>query len=86
MVTSAPLAEPTGRGILDERRVSDRNVHEPVQNLALSQPTRSKHLKVLRESRLVTGAEAHLSVPAYLPALCVVHADGTPTGAGATEP
>jgi IclR family transcriptional regulator, KDG regulon repressor len=33
---------------------------------------------VVRRLHRATGAEAHLFVPSYLSALCVVHADGTP--------
>jgi DNA-binding transcriptional ArsR family regulator len=54
MDTFAVLAEPTRRQILDELRVSERSVGELVQSLAISQPTMSKHLKVLREGGLVT--------------------------------
>jgi DNA-binding transcriptional ArsR family regulator len=54
MDTFAVLAEPTRRQILDELRVRERSVGELVQTLAISQPTMSKHLKVLREGGLVT--------------------------------
>lgn len=58
MDTFAVLAEPTRRRILDELRVSERSVAELVEALAVSQPTMSKHLKVLRESGLVSRRTA----------------------------
>lgn len=50
----AALAEPTRRRIVDELRVSERSVSELVEALAVSQPAVSKHLRVLRESGLVS--------------------------------
>ncbi|MGD0084036.1 MAG: metalloregulator ArsR/SmtB family transcription factor [Acidimicrobiales bacterium] len=47
------LAEPTRRKILDLLRDGERPVGELVQSLGLSQPAVSKHLRVLREARLV---------------------------------
>lgn len=47
------LAEPRRRQILDLLRGSERPVGDLVRLLALSQPTVSKHLKVLREAGLV---------------------------------
>jgi DNA-binding transcriptional ArsR family regulator len=52
--TFAVLAEPTRRRILDQLRKSDRTVGQLAQTLAVSQPTMSKHLKVLREADLVS--------------------------------
>lgn len=54
MDTFAALAEPTRRRIVDELRVSERSVSELVEELAVSQPAVSKHLRVLRESGLVS--------------------------------
>lgn len=54
MDTFAALAEPTRRRIVDELRVSERSVSELVEALAVSQPAVSKHLRVLRESGLVS--------------------------------
>jgi DNA-binding transcriptional ArsR family regulator len=54
MDTFTVLAEPTRRQILDELRVAERSVGDLVQTLAISQPTMSKHLKVLREGGLVS--------------------------------
>jgi DNA-binding transcriptional ArsR family regulator len=50
----AVLAEPTRRRILDRLRSSDSSVGELVEALAVSQPTASKHLKVLREAGFVS--------------------------------
>jgi DNA-binding transcriptional ArsR family regulator len=52
--TFAALAEPTRRRILDELRTSERNVGTLVDTLAVSQPTVSKHLKVLRQAGFVS--------------------------------
>ena len=48
------LAEPHRRQILDLLRERERPAGELVERLELSQPGVSKHLKVLRESGLVT--------------------------------
>jgi DNA-binding transcriptional ArsR family regulator len=50
----AVLAEPTRRRILDALRTSESSVGELVQALTVSQPTLSKHLKVLREAGFVS--------------------------------
>ncbi|MCI2421048.1 metalloregulator ArsR/SmtB family transcription factor [Saccharopolyspora sp. K220] len=47
------LAEPHRRDILDLLRTGERAVGDLVDQLPLSQPTVSKHLKVLREAGLV---------------------------------
>jgi DNA-binding transcriptional ArsR family regulator len=52
--TFAVLAEPTRRRILDELCVSESSVGALVDALAVSQPTMSKHLKVLREAGFVS--------------------------------
>jgi DNA-binding transcriptional ArsR family regulator len=54
MDTFAVLAEPTRRRILGELVVSERSVGELAQALAVSQPTMSKHLKVLLGGGLVS--------------------------------
>jgi DNA-binding transcriptional ArsR family regulator len=51
--TFAVVAEPTRRRILDLLRERARSVGELVDQLALSQPGVSKHLRVLREAGLV---------------------------------
>jgi DNA-binding transcriptional ArsR family regulator len=56
--TFAVLAEPTRRRIVDELRAAERSVAELVQALEVSQPTVSKHLKVLRDSGLVSRRTA----------------------------
>ena len=48
------LAEPQRRHILDLLRDGERPVSALVEQLALSQPAVSKHLRVLREAGLVT--------------------------------
>ena len=50
----AVIAEATRRDILDSLRKGDKAVGELVEELAASQPTISKHLKVLREADLVS--------------------------------
>src|SRR5687768_14714204 len=50
----AVIAEATRRDILIALRAGDKAVGELVQELEASQPTISKHLKVLREADLVT--------------------------------
>ncbi len=47
------LAEPRRREILDLLRAGERPVGELVEQLALSQPAVSKHLKILRDAGLV---------------------------------
>jgi DNA-binding transcriptional ArsR family regulator len=50
----AVIAEATRRDILVSLRAGDKAVGELVEELAASQPTISKHLKVLREAQLVS--------------------------------
>jgi DNA-binding transcriptional ArsR family regulator len=47
------LAEPNRRRILDLLRMAERPVGDLVQELAISQPAVSKHLRILREAGLV---------------------------------
>jgi DNA-binding transcriptional ArsR family regulator len=67
----AVVAEPTRRRILDALRRSERSVGELVEVLAVSQPTMSKHLKVLREAGFVSCRTAaqqriyRIEVPAF---------------------
>jgi DNA-binding transcriptional ArsR family regulator len=58
MDTFTVLAEPARRQILDELRASERSVGELVRALAMSQPTVSKHLRVLRDGGLVSSRVA----------------------------
>jgi DNA-binding transcriptional ArsR family regulator len=51
----AVLAEPTRRRILDCLLDGERPVSELVDQLGISQPTVSKHLRVLREAGIVTA-------------------------------
>jgi DNA-binding transcriptional ArsR family regulator len=48
------LAEPTRRRILDLLCTRDHSVNEIAGQLAIGQPSASKHLKVLRDAGLVT--------------------------------
>ncbi|WP_127125663.1 helix-turn-helix transcriptional regulator [Georgenia sp. SYP-B2076] len=50
----AVLAEPTRRRILDELRRSERSVGELAESLMISQPSASKHLKVLRDAGFIS--------------------------------
>jgi len=52
------IAEPQRRDILDLLRDGDRPVLELVGELGIGQPSVSKHLKVLRQVRLVHVREA----------------------------
>ena len=52
-MTFAVLAEPSRRQILDLLRERERSVGELVEQLRLSQPGVSKHLRVLRDAGLV---------------------------------
>lgn len=54
----AVLAEPTRRRILDVLRTSERSVGELVASVAISQPSMSKHLRVLREAGFVSSRTA----------------------------
>jgi DNA-binding transcriptional ArsR family regulator len=47
------LAEPNRRRILDLLRTAERPVGDLVEQLSVSQPAVSKHLRVLREAGLV---------------------------------
>jgi DNA-binding transcriptional ArsR family regulator len=51
----AVLAEPTRRQILSELRAAESSVGDLVSRLDVSQPTVSKHLKVLRAAGFVTS-------------------------------
>ena len=48
------LADPRRRAVLEHLLDRPRSVNELADHLGLSQPTTSKHLRVLRESGLVT--------------------------------
>ena len=58
MTAYAALAEPHRRQILDLLRERERSVGDLVERLGLSQPGVSKHLRVLREARLVRARAA----------------------------
>ncbi|RYZ06743.1 MAG: ArsR family transcriptional regulator [Myxococcales bacterium] len=48
------VADPTRRAILDQLRAGSAPVTEIAANFKMSRPAVSKHLRVLREARLVT--------------------------------
>ncbi|ODU00715.1 MAG: transcriptional regulator [Pseudonocardia sp. SCN 72-86] len=50
----AVVADPTRRRVLDLLRTGPRTVTDLVDALGVSQPTVSKHLRVLREAGIVT--------------------------------
>ena len=58
MTAYAALAEPHRRQILDLLRDGERSVGDLVDRIGLSQPGVSKHLRVLREARLVRARPA----------------------------
>jgi DNA-binding transcriptional ArsR family regulator len=53
--TFTVIAEPTRRRILDELRRADSSVGGLADRLEVSQPTMSKHLRVLRDAGLVSS-------------------------------
>jgi DNA-binding transcriptional ArsR family regulator len=55
MDTFTVLGEPTRRRILDQLLVGEQSVTDLVATLAVSQPTVSKHLKVLRTTGFVSS-------------------------------
>ena len=58
-ITLAALADPTRRAILSRLATGEATVTELAQPFAMSLPAVSRHLKVLREARLITrGREA----------------------------
>ena len=56
--TFTVLAEPTRRRIVDRLRAGERSVGALVDELDLSQPAVSKHLRVLRDAGLVSSRTA----------------------------
>ncbi|HTN86285.1 MAG TPA: metalloregulator ArsR/SmtB family transcription factor [Sorangium sp.] len=52
------IADPTRRAILDRLRAGPAPVNALAADFALSRPAVSKHLRVLREARLVTEHRA----------------------------
>ena len=53
LATLTALAEPNRLRIVEELRTRERSVNELCEQLSLSQPLVSKHLRVLREAGLV---------------------------------
>lgn len=62
----AALADPTRRAILARLRESDATVNELVAPFHLSQPTISKHLKVLERAGLVSRGRSAQTRPVRL--------------------
>ena len=63
------IADPQRRAMLELLRDRPRSVNELTEELGLSQPGTSKHLRVLREAELVTvRADAQRRVYALSPA------------------
>ncbi|MBI4315214.1 MAG: winged helix-turn-helix transcriptional regulator [Chloroflexi bacterium] len=56
------LSDPNRILILYELREGPRNVGELAENLAISQPTVSRHLKVLRDRRMVKAERDGTSI------------------------
>jgi len=56
MDTFTVVADPTRRRILAELRGRERTVGELVGALGLAQPAVSKHLRVLRDARMVSSS------------------------------
>ena len=54
--TFAALADPRRRGVIDLLRVEPRRAGEIADELGLSRPAMSKHLKVLRTTGLIEHA------------------------------
>jgi len=70
----AALADPTRRAILSRLELGEATVNELVEPFHLSQPTISKHLKVLESSGLVSRGRAAQFRPVHLNAVPLKHA------------
>lgn len=62
----AALADPTRRAILTRLRTSDATVAELTQPLPMSQPSVSKHLRVLEKSELISRSQRGTSRLSHL--------------------
>lgn len=51
------LADPTRRGVIDLLRKKPRKASELAEALAMTRPAMSRHLKILRQTGLVTESE-----------------------------
>jgi DNA-binding transcriptional ArsR family regulator len=71
----AALADPTRRAILARLASGDADVSELTKPFALSQPTISKHLKVLERAGLVTRGRDAQRRPRTLVAVPLKHID-----------
>jgi DNA-binding transcriptional ArsR family regulator len=65
--TFAALSDPTRRGVIDLLRRSPRRAGELAQELGMTAPAMSRHLRVLRQSGLVeeSGEEGDARVKVY---------------------
>jgi DNA-binding transcriptional ArsR family regulator len=69
------LADPTRRAMLDRLRTGERSVTELAKPFGMSQPTISKHLKVLEDAGLVVRGRDAQWRPRALRAAPLKHAD-----------
>jgi DNA-binding transcriptional ArsR family regulator len=75
-LTFAALADPTRRAILARRSAGEADVSELMKPFALSQPTISKHLKVLERAGLVARGRDAQRRPRSLVAAPLKDVDG----------
>lgn len=73
--TFAALSDPTRRGILARLVDGDATVNELVEPFDLSQPTISKHLKVLESAGLISRRRVAQSRPCHLEARALLEVD-----------
>jgi DNA-binding transcriptional ArsR family regulator len=75
-LTFAALSDPTRRAILSRLSVGEASVSELMAPFALSQPTISKHLKVLEKAGLIEGGRDAQRRPRRLSAAALQDAAG----------
>ena len=73
--TFAALSDPTRRAILAQLVDGDATVNELVEPFDLSQPTISKHLKVLESAGLISRRRVAQSRPCHLEAAALIEVD-----------
>lgn len=73
--TFAALSDPTRRAILARLADGDATVNELVEPFSLSQPTISKHLKVLENAGLISRRRVAQSRPCRLETAPLVEVD-----------
>ena len=74
--TFAALADPTRRAIIARLADGDATVNELVEPFSLTQPTISKHLKVLEKAGLISRRRIAQSRPCRLETGPLVEIDG----------